>query len=314
MQLVPRTPVIPLDGVLGDPCEGLYLTPWPEFLSFERVMGSYARENMVATGASSTKLKRFGYVAKDLLRVFDPQKPIEAFERNDGRRYAEIRMAEGIIGATVARELTFAISACNHAKREGRTKHEFKLWKPEPSPPRLRVLNHEEERRLMLAPKARRTQLFLLLAFNTGARARAIEEATWDRVDLERRTIDYRVPGVAYKNKRRVVAPINDYLLRRLESAYQLRQDEYVIGRGPRGKVSTTYHDVKQAYRFIGLVEDGMCRHVTRHTFATRLLRNRVPIAEVAKLLGDTIAMVEKVYGHLVPSDMMYAVNLLHAA
>ena len=38
--------------------------------------------------------------------------------------------------------------------------------------------------------------------------------------------------------------------------------------------------------------------HVLRHSAATHMVMAGVPIAEVARMLGDTIATVEKVYGH----------------
>jgi integrase len=67
-----------------------------------------------------------------------------------------------------------------------------------------------------------RGSLFWLLAFGTGARTAAMLDLTWDRVDLIRRTIDYRVPGVVYKNKRRAVVP-STMRYSRLENAYARR-------------------------------------------------------------------------------------------
>lgn len=311
--IVPRAPVIELEGQLGEPCHEIVLAPWPAGITMERGFQHYAREHLVANNASRDKLRRFGYVARELLNVIDPQRDIETIERTEGRTYTDRRLLTGIKPSTVRRELSLLTAVCNHEKNEGRTKHEFKIWKPTPGPSRVRVLDRDEERRLMLVPKPMRIQLFLLLAFNTGARARAIEELTWDRVDLERRTIDYRVPGVLYGKKRRVVVPINDYLLRRLTAAYERRTDEYVIGLGERGACSTTYHLVKECYRAIGIDEEGVCRHVARHTFVTRLLRARVPIAEVARLAGDTVEMIERVYAHYLPEDLMPAVNMLCA-
>jgi integrase len=38
--------------------------------------------------------------------------------------------------------------------------------------------------------------------------------------------------------------------------------------------------------------------HILRHSRATHLLQDGVPIYDVARLLGDTVATVERVYGH----------------
>jgi hypothetical protein len=148
----------------------------------------------------------------------------------------------------------------------------------------------------MLLPKPRRQHLFWLIAFATGARSEAIIEATWDRVDWNRRTIDFRVPGAVYRNKRRVVAPISDALYPRLEAAYARRTDDYVIGLGERGKPSCTWRGCKENLKAIGIDERGVCRHVARHTVASWLLqgdpeRGIAPasVYDVAKLLGDTV-------------------------
>lgn len=60
--------------------------------------------------------------------------------------------------------------------------------------------------------------------------------------------------------------------------------------------------------------ETGVARHVARHTYATWLLQARVPIAEVAALLGDSVLMVERVYSHIQPSDLFLAANAVNAA
>ena len=287
---------------------------WPEGITLWQAICDYGREHLHANGASKKKMRRFGYTVWALIEVFDPQKPIESFERNDGRIYTEARAKDGVSGASCRREITFLIAILNHEKREGRTKCEFKLWKPEGSPPRLRFLTREEYARLMRQPMPPRIKRFYLLAFGTGARSEAIEQLTWDRVNLERRTIDYRVPGVRYKNKRRIVAPISDALLPRLEAMYATRKDDYVIGLGPRGRPSTTYHAAKDVLRSIGIDEEGVARHVARHSFASWLLQAEPPVSvyEVAKLLGDDVKMIEAVYGHMTNEVLLRAVNRLN--
>lgn len=62
-----------------------------------------------------------------------------------------------------------------------------------------------------------------------------------------------------------------------------------------------------------GLRGDGLTMHSLRHTFASWLVQADVQLMKVAMLLGDTVAMVEAVYGHLVPKDLERAVDLLDA-
>lgn len=252
------------------------------------------------------------YVFKHLLRHNDPTKLIDGIGRQDGRAYVAARTEDGVKPATIRREMCLWLAALNHAVREERSKCKFGFQMPPMSEPRIRYLTREEYARLMRTPMPPRIYRFFLIAFGTGARSRAIEELTWDRVDLQRRVIDFRLPGVNHKNKRRVVAPISDALFPRLEAMHTRRKDEYVIGLSERGRCVTTYHDAKKVLRTMGINEAGVARHVARHTFASWLLQEGVSIYEVAKLMGDTVGMVEKVYGHMQAHHLLGAVNRLH--
>lgn len=51
--------------------------------------------------------------------------------------------------------------------------------------------------------------------------------------------------------------------------------------------------------------------HVLRHTAATWLVMDGVPLREVARLLGNSEAIVERVYGKHAPDYLRRAVNAL---
>ncbi len=83
------------------------------------------------------------------------------------------------------------------------------LTMPERPPARDRWLTREEAARLVAACGSHHVRLFVLLALHTAARAGAILALTWDRVDMERRRIDFREPDRPETRKRRVAVPIN---------------------------------------------------------------------------------------------------------
>lgn len=272
------------------------------YLMLGNAIQFYLNEHTIPTGRDP---KRIITVAKHALRLWTPEVDVTKLDRAQTRHYISTRQSEGAMGSTIRRELALVQAAINHNVTEERIKEAPKFAKPKPGTPRLRWLTRDEHRALMAQWLPRRIRMFFLLAFGTGARSAAIEELKWTQVNFETRLIDYRVPGKVYYNKKRAVVPISDALLPRLQSAYERRKDEYVIGAG-----GITYRQCKAALAGIGITEVGVARHVARHTFASWLLQAGVPIAYVAQLLGDKVSMVESVYAHLIPDNTRGAVNL----
>ncbi len=56
---------------------------------------------------------------------------------------------------------------------------------------------------------------------------------------------------------------------------------------------------------------EGCSPHVLRHTAATHMVMARVPLAEIARLLGDSEEMVERVYGKHSPDYLKDATDAL---
>lgn len=266
----------------------------------------YVREHTLAEGRDH---RRIGIVAKHVFRIIGPETDVRKVDHAETKRYFAVRKAEGKMDGTIRRELALTHAAINHNVTVGRigVGDLQRFWLPEPSPPHDRWLTRDEHRRLMQAPMPHRIKMFLLLAFGTGARSAAIQELTWDRINWRSRTVDFRVPGVKYRNKRRVLAPLGDALFARLESAYQRRNpsDPLVIGAG-----RSTYLYVKAVLKASGIDERGVCRHVARHTFCSWLVQADVSYAKIGALVGDGAAMVEAVYGHLAPDHTRDAANL----
>lgn len=297
-------PVIEIPGFLN--CEPV---PPTAFINLARdYVGQHTLMKQKPPERLRRDAKRVAQTVATLSIVVPLDGDVMKINRGTGIEYTQLRLADGVSTASIRRELTVLGSILNHAVKWERLPKAPKIFKPETSAPRLMFLTREQHAELLRLPMSRRMKLFWMLAFGTGARSEAIEEATWDRINWTDRTLDYRVPGVLYKNKRRVVAPLNSKLFARLQHYYTIRDesDPYIIGRGkPRkNKVSTTYHEAARCMEAIGLTDDGIARHIARHTFATWLLQARVPLNRVAHLLGDKASMVESTYGHLAPSDL----------
>lgn len=139
---------------------------------------------------------------------------------------ADARRKKPIQDGTILRELTMLRAALEWARTERWIERKPKIEVPRQPPSRDRWLTREEADRLLAAAIAPHIRLFLMLALHTAARASAILELTWNRVDLVNGIIDY---GTVDGGKRRAVAPINRTLMAQLRSAHALATCEYVV-------------------------------------------------------------------------------------
>lgn len=183
---------------------------------------------------------------------------------------------------------------------------------------RIGAATHNED---ALSPKTTRLsrgERFLWLALETAARKEAILELTWDRVDFETGTIDFNVPSRRITKKRRATVPISSALRPVLDRAYREREGDLVMDN--KGEVWATVQSITMR---AGLAPKqkvatskkpkatGVSPHVLRHTAATHMARRGVALWIIAKVLGNTLAMVEKVYAKWQPAEMRAAVDLI---
>ncbi|MFA5897850.1 MAG: site-specific integrase [Hyphomicrobium sp.] len=241
---------------------------------------------------------------------------------------------DGVIGrpaklSTIRRELNALVAClnwCADPRRRpaliGRDELPIIDLPPE-GEPREKWLSMGEIGQLMASAAAMRTdsrmsrgERFLWIALETAAREQAILELTWDRVDFEIGIIDFNVPGRKRTKKRRVTVPISGTLRPILLRAHAERVNNFVLD-----SKSRMWSTIQTIANNSGLVEKqkhptgtklkatGISPHVLRHTAATQMARRGVPLFDIAGILGNTLAMVEKVYAKHCPNRLRAAVN-----
>lgn len=175
---------------------------------------------------------------------------------------------------------------------------------PVPTPqPRDRWITRDEARRLLAACHMPHVRLFVMLGIMTAARHGAILELKWAQVNLDQLVIDY---GRGHGNKRRAVVPINAELEQALKAGKALACSEFVIEY--RGEpLKSIKNGFQLACRRAGL--KGVTAHVLRHSAATWMAMDAVPMREIARLLGDREATVDRVYAKHSPSYLRRAAN-----
>ena len=146
---------------------------------------------------------------------------------------------------------------------------------------------------------------FVWLALETAARITAILQLTWDRVDFETKVIHYNVPGRRKTRKRRASVPISNALLPVLQRAYKERANEFVVN----SELFAMERAVKAVAARAGVPD--VSPHVLRHTAATHMARRGVSLWKIAGVLGNSVAVVERVYAKHCPDGLADAVELI---
>jgi integrase len=285
---------------------------------FELYMNQHVLLNKSAKSQESIDVNRRA------LESFFGDMNIQDIERSHIYEYIDARKA-GKIGSTnkkikdgtIRRELTILQAVINfmvfsvepRSLRIPSNEVITRLPKPPDSPAKERVLSEAELNKLrqecdMKSNKQARTHLFVWLLMETGARAGAIKNLTWDQVDLERQIIKLLPNDGVQNNKRRPTIPMSQALHDVLVKAKENATTRYVLGH-----TGATKDALKRILHKLDI--RNASAHTFRHTFATRLVKNGAALADVSALTGDSIATLEKKYIHLSPTYLRKAIGLL---
>jgi len=193
-----------------------------------------------------------------------------------------------------------------------------------PAKRKVRTITDQQQLELMQFCSNPRDRLMILLMIETGMRIgqvlqlRHSDIESWD----SKLTIHYRLDNaneVYSKNKNPYEVVISnkwstmytDYLINEIDEV----ESDYIFTKlyrkdgGSKGE-PLTYHSVKDLFlRFSSSIGENITPHMLRHSHATELLRQRVPIEIVAKRLGhSSIETTKKTYEHLTAEDIKLAI------
>ena len=223
-------------------------------------------------------------------------------DRGVCRAYTQRRFQAGVSAGTVIKDLGVLKAGLKHTGKTG-----FRIEMPPSPPPRERYITREEHQRLLDAAELPHLKLFILLAWSTAARAGALFELTWDRVDLDRGQI--RLAKGEGRRKGRATVPITGRARMALEAAYEARTCEHVIEWGGH-PVKSVKRGFAEACRKAGL--EDVTPHVLRHSAAVALAESGISMAEIAQILGHTNPTVTfKTYARFSPDFLRKAMRAL---
>jgi len=281
--------------------------------TFDELMLRYLQE----TQGVKRSAERDAWSAKQLQRFFSGR-VLSKLKRADVREYIAMRKHEGVLGATVNREIGLLSSALNRAR------HEWDWDIPNPAE-RMResegegrrfYLTREQFDGLVSAASRQKRAPYLAdlitVAVMTGCRRGELLGLEWSRVDLKADVLHLGAADTK-AGKARLV-PLNETareaLLRRFRyRATHCPDSPWVFcTKGGEGMVSVK-SSFRRALKTAGLSEFHF--HDLRHTCGSWLMQAGVPAGHIAAVLGhSTVRMTER-YAHVAPENAQAAVALL---
>lgn len=283
--------------------------PPPDSPTIGTILDGYKadRERRPASPTLGYNVARLAEVLGDL--------PAEALTKERIRHYLSARREKGAGGApakhrkapkpiadsTLRRELLTLRAALMWAQREGWIEAIPHIEAPGQGKARDRWLTRAEAATLLASAKQLHVRVFMALALYTAGRAGALLELKWNQVDFASGVINL---GDSQGNKRRARVPLHPALRPVLLEAQEARTSDFVIEHG-----GLQVGSIKVGFRnaTIRAKLPGVTPHVLRHTAATWMAQQGVPLMKIAAYLGNSAVTVENVYAHHTPDHMAEA-------
>ncbi len=255
------------------------------------------------------------------LTSFFRDRSMEELKGSAVRDYQQYRLKQispkgPIKPATVNRETALLSSAISHA----RTELDWEISNPvtgralvEPEG-RDRHLSFAELTALIRAARSKYPYLadFIEFAVQTGCRKQEILGLEWERVDLVREL--FYLQGQHTKSGKRRSVPINQtgraVLVRRLAFRSENCPDSpWVFAHSNGDRIKDLRRSFTTTCRRTGIRDFRI--HDLRHTCASLVISEGVPLASIRDLLGHSSVTVTERYAHLKPEAVREAVAVL---
>lgn len=219
--------------------------------------------------------------------------------------YCTYRQLEGVKNSTINRELNVIKSAFNYYLKHNSAANfknvfnGFKLFEDDFIPRYLTAVECHTLLKSALQHNNFTLHDFILLALNTGCRASELTTLTWNNVFLNEKYFIIR--NSLSKNKKTVYKPLNTISV---AAFHRLKTHKHYVFYNKK-----TDSNVKSFRRGFGLAVErsnlGFVRiHDLRHTFASFLVKQGVPLYHVSTLLGHSDIRITQRYSHLAPEHL----------
>lgn len=262
----------------------------------------------VADKEGRAVIETMTHTGKTILATFGALKP-DAITIKLCRTYSASRRAKGIQDGTIWTELGHLRMVLVWAQKTRLIDRTPAIERPAKPPPQDRHLTRQDVEQLVANASAPHVRLFVILALSTAARAGALFDLTWDRVDFQRGMI-YLGPKLAVRpQKGRATVPMTATARAALSEAETGKRTSFVIEYAgePVASVRTGLAAAAERAK-VGKVTP----HMLRHTAAVWMAEASVPMGQIAQFLGHRDANVTaRVYARYSPEFLRSAASAL---
>jgi integrase len=287
--------------------------PPPPETTFAEFSSQWFETYVRTNNKPSTQRARRQTLRKHLVPAFGDL-ALSAIDVARVERYKRAKLAEGLSARSINHHVG-TLSTCLHDAME---------WGSLAAVPKLKLLrnpylqfdflSHQEADRLVAAVTPGPWRTMVTLALNTGLRIGEMFGLQWNDIDITarqlvvRRSIVYGIVGSTKNNRERQI-PLSATAVAALAT---MPQDNQFVFHRKNGKpliYPTARWQMAQACAHAGL--RNIHWHVLRHTFASWLVADSVPLPIVQGLLGHANIEMTMRYSHMAPSSFRSAIDVL---
>lgn len=219
------------------------------------------------------------------------------------------RRGARISDGTLWTELGHLRIALAWAEKKGLIEKAPYVKRPAQPEPKRDYLTRDQFNKFLAVCEYPHLRRFAILAITTGARASAILDLTWDRVDFERGLVILKNPQDTRPMKGRAIVPMNATLRSALTEAKEGALSDFVIEWAGQ-KVGRVNKGVTAASDRSGL--GFVTPHVMRHSAAVWMAEAGVDFEEIAQYLGhENSTITKRVYARFSPTHLRKAASVL---
>ncbi len=193
----------------------------------------------------------------------------------------------------------------------------FKKIKAPKTPTKIPIYISKEELSIIVKnTEGEYLKNLFTFAFNTGMRLAEITNMKWNWIDIKGKSIKIKNDSsFTTKSKADRIIPMNTTIINILtqhnNNLHHLEKD-YIFYKTLGVKLNENFVSkrFKKAVRTAKL-SDSIHFHTLRHSFASNLVQNGVPLYYIKELLGHSNITTTQIYSHVKKENLADAVNLL---